>query len=121
MRSQEYPNAHRQSLTLRPYRKYHPETSVRGNCKGWWKYAYKAIVDRSVKPYTWAYFRKHRKNYHQYKNAFKMTLLRPTDTELKLDLQKYEDELTIVSVIIAREHAKIEVSFNAISVTKAPF
>lgn len=38
-----------------------------------------------------------------------MTLLRPTDTELKLDLQKYEDLLTIVSVIVAREHAKIEV------------
>ncbi|XP_046422194.1 vacuolar protein sorting-associated protein 13A-like isoform X1 [Neodiprion fabricii] len=97
----------------RPYKKYHPQSSVRENCTGWWKYAYKAIVDHSVKPYTWAHLQAHRKNYHQYKNVFKMTLLRPTDTELKLDLQKYEDMLTIVSIIIAREHAKIELKEEA--------
>ncbi|XP_048515019.1 intermembrane lipid transfer protein VPS13C-like isoform X2 [Athalia rosae] len=97
----------------RPYKKYHPGTRVHENCRGWWKYAYNAVVDQSVKPYTWAYFQAHRKNYHQYKNAFKMTLLRPTDTELKLDLQKYEDMLTIVSIIIAREHAKIQLKEEA--------
>lgn len=33
---------------------------------------------------------------------------RPNDTELKLDLQKYEDSLTILNIVIAREHAKQE-------------
>lgn len=36
------------------------------------------------------------------------SLQRPNDTELKLDLQKYEDSLTILNIVIAREHAKQE-------------
>jgi len=36
------------------------------------------------------------------------SLQRPNDTELKLDLQKYEDNLTILNIVIAREHAKQE-------------
>lgn len=35
-------------------------------------------------------------------------LLKPNDTELKMDLQKYEDTLSILNIVIAREHAKIE-------------
>lgn len=34
--------------------------------------------------------------------------MKPNDTELKLDLQKYEDSLNVLNIIIAREHAKIE-------------
>jgi uncharacterized protein YcsI (UPF0317 family) len=36
------------------------------------------------------------------------SLQRPNDTELKLDLQKYEDNLTILNIVIAREHARQE-------------
>ena len=36
------------------------------------------------------------------------TLMRPNDTELKLDLQKYEDFLTTLNIIIARENAKMD-------------
>lgn len=35
-------------------------------------------------------------------------LLQPNDTELKLDMQKFEDNLTIVNIVIAREHARQE-------------
>lgn len=34
--------------------------------------------------------------------------MNPNDTELKLDLQKYEDTLDIVNVVIARQHALLK-------------
>jgi len=36
----------------------------------------------------------------------------PHDTELKLDLQVLEDQLGILDIVIAREHAKIEVCYG---------
>jgi hypothetical protein len=39
-------------------------------------------------------------------------LLSPHDTELKLDLQVLEDQLGILDIVIAREHAKFEVCYG---------
>lgn len=50
-----------------------------------------------------------RKNYKSYKNVYKKVLVNPNDTELKIDLQMLEDELDIFNLVLAREHAKIEV------------
>ena len=55
------------------------------------------------------FFREHYKNY---KNAYKKMLLSPHDTELKLDVQVLEDQLGILDIVIAREHAKIEVCYG---------
>lgn len=65
-------------------------------------------MDHYIKPYTWPHIAKHRKNYRNYKEICIQSLQRPNDTELKLDLQKYEDSLTILNIVIAREHAKQE-------------
>jgi hypothetical protein len=54
------------------------------------------------------FFREH---YQNYKNTYKKMLLSPHDTELKLDLQVLEDQLGILDIVIAREHAKIEVCY----------
>lgn len=35
--------------------------------------------------------------------------MNPNDTELKIDLQTLEDELDVFNLVLAREHAKIEV------------
>lgn len=50
-----------------------------------------------------------RKNYKSYKNIYKKVLVNPNDTELKIDIQMLEDELDIFNLVLAREHAKIEV------------
>lgn len=42
--------------------------------------------------------------------------MKPTDTELKLDLQQCEDLLSITDIIIAREHAKIQVIKNKLTI-----
>jgi hypothetical protein len=39
-------------------------------------------------------------------------MLSPYDTELKLDLQLLEDQLAVVDIVVAREHAKIEVCYG---------
>lgn len=74
----------------------------------WWKYAYNSILNYYIKPYSWSHIVEHRRNYRKYKEACIQSLQRPNDTELKLDLQKYEDSLTILNIVIAREHARQE-------------
>ena len=41
---------------------------------------------------------------------YKDYLHRPTDTELRLDIQLLEDQLDVTSILAAREQAKLEVS-----------
>ncbi|CAG9562322.1 unnamed protein product [Danaus chrysippus] len=98
-----------QRITLnRKYRHLHPGIPLTKNVKKWWKYAYNVVVEQRVRPYTWAAIKKHRENYDAYKKMYKSTLRSPNDIEIKLDLQKCEDNLPIISVVIAREHAKFE-------------
>lgn len=74
----------------------------------WWKYAYNFVLNHYIKPYTWSCIAKHRENYRKYKETCIQSLQRPNDTELKLDMQKQEDNLTILNIVIAREHARQE-------------
>nr|XP_049703427.1 intermembrane lipid transfer protein VPS13A isoform X1 [Helicoverpa armigera] len=92
----------------RKYRHLHPGVPLSKGTKKWWIYAFNVVVEQRVRPYTWAAIKKHRENYNVYKQIYKSTLRSPNDIELKLDLQKCEDSLPIVSVIIAREQAKFE-------------
>ncbi|XP_049872672.1 intermembrane lipid transfer protein VPS13A-like isoform X2 [Pectinophora gossypiella] len=92
----------------RKYRHLHPGVPLSKDIKKWWRYAFNVVLEQRVRPYTWASIQKHRENYNKYKQTYKSTLKSPNDTELKLDLQKCEDSLPIVSVVIAREHAKFE-------------
>lgn len=92
----------------RPYVKYRPEKSVYEEPSSWWKYAYNFVLNHYIKPYTWSHIVQHRRNYRKYKEACIQSLQRPNDTELKLDMQKHEDSLTILNIVIAREHARQE-------------
>ncbi|EZA49615.1 Vacuolar protein sorting-associated protein 13A [Ooceraea biroi] len=92
----------------RPHAKYRPRKSVYEEPSSWWRYAYNSILDHYIRPYTWSHIVEHRRNYRKYKEACIQSLQRPNDTELKLDLQKYEDSLNILNIVIAREHARQE-------------
>ncbi|XP_011865236.1 PREDICTED: vacuolar protein sorting-associated protein 13A-like isoform X2 [Vollenhovia emeryi] len=92
----------------RPHAKYRPEKSVYEEPSSWWKYAYNFVLNHYIKPYTWSHVVGHRRNYRRYKVACIQSLQRPNDTELKLDMQKHEDSLTILNIVIAREHARQE-------------
>ncbi|XP_066588204.1 intermembrane lipid transfer protein VPS13A-like isoform X2 [Prorops nasuta] len=98
------------AVLKRPFAKYRPDFKVTESPKSWWIYAYKSILEYNVRPYTWKHLMEHRKNYREYKDLYAQSLNQPKDTELKLDLQKYEDKLTILNVVIAREHMKQELN-----------
>ncbi|CAK9828583.1 Intermembrane lipid transfer protein VPS13A [Anthophora retusa] len=102
------------AIINKPYIKYRPSQIVKASPSAWWNYAYNSVLDYNVRPYTWARIVEHRKNYRKYKEACLKSLLRPNDTELKLDLQKYEDYLTILNIVIAREHARQELKNKTI-------
>nr|CAD7259318.1 unnamed protein product [Timema shepardi] len=97
----------------RQFRQFHPEAPVTNNAPKWWKYAYNSVLEQRVRPRSWQYMKKHREYYHNYKNIYKKTLLSPNDTELKLDMQQLEDQLGIIDIVIAREHAKIQLRHEA--------
>ncbi|XP_045499068.1 vacuolar protein sorting-associated protein 13A-like [Colias croceus] len=92
----------------RKHRHLHPGIPLSKGIKKWWKYAYNVVLEQRVRPYTWAAIKKHRENYNIYKKTYKSLLRSPNDIELKMDLQKCEDNLPIISVVIAREQAKFE-------------
>ncbi|XP_017890538.1 vacuolar protein sorting-associated protein 13C-like [Ceratina calcarata] len=98
----------------KPYVKYRPDGTAKENPTGWWKYAYDSVLNYNVRPYNWPRILEHRKSYRKYKEACLQSLLRPNDTELKLDMQKYEDCLSILNIVIAREHARQELKNRTI-------
>ncbi|RWS23736.1 vacuolar protein sorting-associated protein 13A-like isoform X8, partial [Leptotrombidium deliense] len=75
-----------------------------------WKFAYNCILNEYIRPYSWSIIQSHRVNYRKYKSLYKQRLLYPSDSELKVDLQKAEDSLDICNILIAQEDAKLEIS-----------
>ncbi|KAJ8960584.1 hypothetical protein NQ318_013873 [Aromia moschata] len=92
-----------------------PKEKILENQKIWWRYASYALLEQRVKPYTWSRIRRVRQHYKDYMETYKQIILNPNDTELKLDLQKYEDNLSIINVVIARQQARLLVQARSIS------
>lgn len=92
-----------------------PSEKISENRKIWWRYIYLALVEQRIKPFTWSRIRATRQNFKQYTEIYKEILQNPNDTELKLDLQKYEDKLSLVNVIIARKVAKLLVQNTSLN------
>lgn len=84
-----------------------PKEKILDNTKSWWKYAYFAVLEQRVRPYFWKNIKSVRDYYRGYMQTYKQIILNPNDTELKLDLQKYEDNLNIINIVVARQHARL--------------
>ncbi|XP_072395854.1 intermembrane lipid transfer protein VPS13A-like [Diabrotica undecimpunctata] len=96
------------------YLSIRPTESILDNQKIWWRYSSYALLEQRVKPYTWSRIRRVRQNYKEYMETYKQILLNPNDTELKMDLQKYEDNLSIINVVLARQQARLTVQERSI-------
>ncbi|XP_067142942.1 intermembrane lipid transfer protein VPS13A-like isoform X2 [Centruroides vittatus] len=92
----------------RRFAKYHCNVPVHGHAKEWWHYAYTAIVEEYIRPYSWQRIKEHRKRYRRYKEMYKQKLLYPTNTEIRLDVQLLEDHMDIANILMAREETKLE-------------
>lgn len=96
--------------TTRQFLSIRPTSSIGKAASEWWHYAHEAVLEQRIRPYTWSRIASARANYRLYRDVYKKLLMNPNDTELKLDLQKYEDSLSLINIVIAREHARIMVS-----------
>ncbi|KAK9875024.1 hypothetical protein WA026_005834 [Henosepilachna vigintioctopunctata] len=86
---------------------FRPMLSISENKKIWWKYAYRAVFELQIKPYSWRSIKKTRENFRRYVETYKQIIQNPNDTELKLDLQKHEDQLSIINIVIARQQSRL--------------
>lgn len=89
---------------------FRPKERVLENRRAWWKYCCYALLEQRVKPYTWSKIKAVRAHYKEYIDTYKQIILNPNDTELKLDLQKHEDNLSVTNVVIARQYTRLLVS-----------
>ncbi|KAL1509464.1 hypothetical protein ABEB36_004192 [Hypothenemus hampei] len=84
-----------------------PNETILDNQKAWWKYAYCAVLEQRVRPFTWSRIKKVREQYKKYMETYKQIISNSNDTELKLDLQKHEDNLSVINIVIARQHTRL--------------
>ncbi|XP_066252577.1 intermembrane lipid transfer protein VPS13A-like [Euwallacea similis] len=84
-----------------------PRERVLENQRIWWKYAYWATLEQRVRPLTWTRMKKIRSQYKEYMETYKQIISNPNDIELRLDLQKHEDNLSVLNVVIARQHTRL--------------
>lgn len=88
-----------------------PQEPLMKNRRSWWRYAYEAALEQKVRPYTWLRIKNTRQSFKAYVEVYKKILSNPNDTELRLDLQKHEDNLSLVNVVIARQIGRWMVSW----------
>lgn len=98
-----------------PYRKFRPNVPVHNNAKLWWRYGFNSILEvhirRLSKMWSWSHIRRHRENQKTYRAVYKTKLLsrgKPSqDTEQHI--QDLEKVLDVFNIILARQHAQMEV------------
>lgn len=91
------------------YLAFRPQFPIMKDKRGWWRYAYQAVLEQKIRPYTWSRLHSTRRYFRKYSECFKELLSNPNDIELKMDLQKYEDKLSIVNVVVARRLGRMMV------------
>ncbi|XP_052785478.1 intermembrane lipid transfer protein VPS13A-like [Mya arenaria] len=95
------------------YRKYKPDVPFRGHTAAWWHFAYKSILEETVrrrrKMWSWEHIREHRDKKNQYREAYIKKL---ESKKVASDLQKTLDEceayLDVFNITVIRQQAEIE-------------
>ncbi|KAJ9582487.1 hypothetical protein L9F63_003180, partial [Diploptera punctata] len=88
----------------------HPGVPVSNNISKWWKYAFDSVLEQRVRPYSWQRIKAHREHYRNYKNTYKKNpVLKVLMTQnLNWIYSNLDDKVAIINIVLAREHAKIE-------------
>ncbi|BFZ09736.1 hypothetical protein BsWGS_12775 [Bradybaena similaris] len=95
------------------YRKYHPNISLRVSPRSWWIYAYDAVLEEIIRPFSWARIKEHRIRFRKYRNLYKNYLDDPENKSVLDKLREMEDSLNVTNILIAREQAKLELAREA--------
>eukprot|EP00057_Strongylocentrotus_purpuratus_P026580 XP_011681054.1 PREDICTED: vacuolar protein sorting-associated protein 13A-like [Strongylocentrotus purpuratus] len=94
------------------YRKYRPGVHVQGNTKKWWHYAYKAILEEHIRPWSAPRIEAHLEVYNTYWQKYKQKLVlqeaKQSTEALDRKIKGLEDRLDLTNIIAGRERAKTE-------------
>ncbi|KER30707.1 hypothetical protein T265_02944 [Opisthorchis viverrini] len=100
-------------ITQNKYRKYRPQIPTKGHPSIWWRYAYTAILEESIRRrrrmWSWAFIQKHRRMVRDYIVLWKKQLRGEKFTqEQQKTLQDYEDVLDVFNIVLCRQQAELQ-------------
>ncbi|XP_076444664.1 LOW QUALITY PROTEIN: intermembrane lipid transfer protein VPS13A-like [Babylonia areolata] len=95
------------------YRKYHPNVSLKVSPRSWWVYAYTAVLEEIIRPFSWERIKEHRSRYKKYKWLYKKGVEQGDHESLKGKLWELEESLDVTNILIARQQARLEFSIEA--------
>ncbi|TGZ65764.1 hypothetical protein CRM22_005684 [Opisthorchis felineus] len=100
-------------ITQNKYRKYRPQVPTKGHPSVWWRYAYTAILEESIRRrrrmWSWAFIQKHRRMVRDYIVLWKKQLRGEKFTqEQQKTLQDYEDALDVFNIVLCRQQAELQ-------------
>ncbi|XP_015115234.1 vacuolar protein sorting-associated protein 13 isoform X2 [Diachasma alloeum] len=98
-----------------PFRKYRPDVpSYRGHYKEWWQFAYKCVLEETVRRcrrnWNWLHMKNHRDTCRNYAEIYqtKLTAKKPSK-EIEERLTECERKLDIFNLVIIRQQIEMEV------------
>nr|KAG5703288.1 hypothetical protein BaRGS_025530 [Batillaria attramentaria] len=95
------------------YRKYHPNVPLKVSPRSWWIYAYTAVLEEVIRPFSWERIKEHRARYKKYKSLYKKSLEQGDQESLRSKLWELEEALDVTNILIARQQARLEYSIEA--------
>ncbi|CAH8535606.1 unnamed protein product [Schistosoma rodhaini] len=103
-------------VTQGKYRKYRPLTPISQNYKAWWRFAYNAVLEKSVRRrhlmWSWEHISKHRKISREYIAIWRKKLSGDKLSQTQLaNIEAYEEFLDVFNIVLCRQQAELQ--FNA--------
>ncbi|XP_064596167.1 intermembrane lipid transfer protein VPS13C-like [Liolophura sinensis] len=95
------------------YRKYRPDVPRKGNASTWWHFAYKSVLEETVRRrrrmWSWEHISHHRRTMKQYRQAYIQKLdQKKISAETQKKLEEGEKTLDVFSITIMRQQAEVE-------------
>ncbi|CAH8503306.1 unnamed protein product [Schistosoma rodhaini] len=100
-------------VTQGKYRKYRPLTPISQNYKVWWRFAYNAVLEESVRRrhlmWSWEHISKHRKISREYIAIWRKKLSGDKLSQAQLaNIEAYEEFLDVFNIVLCRQQAELQ-------------
>ncbi|CAH8535529.1 unnamed protein product [Schistosoma rodhaini] len=113
-------------VTQGKYRKYRPLTPISQNYKAWWRFAYNAVLEKSVRRrhlmWSWEHISKHRKISREYIAIWRKKLSGDKLSQTQLaNIEAYEEFLDVFNIVLCRQQAELQYSEKKVKKRKPLF
>ncbi|CAH1789713.1 unnamed protein product [Owenia fusiformis] len=114
----------RVALSSRFRQHMRPTCKIHISAKNWWKYAYRCILEETVRRrrrmWSWEHIKHYRDVMRQYKEAYKKKLsMKKISSDIQKVLDDGEAELSVFNITLMRQQAEVELKKAKIKKAKA--